>query len=179
MTDFNIRPPLETDIPALADLHFYMWNEFYAGFLPASYAQKNYTLPQCIKIQENMIAACRTHPSQHFARVVMDGSRLAAVGYISPPQDYGGGLSVAGFDAEFQRIYLYPDYRGAGLGSRMMTLGMGWLAEHNLRSAYLWAFDQNPYTGFYTKLGAQAVKHLTRDYDGIPLNLTAYGWHLP
>jgi ribosomal protein S18 acetylase RimI-like enzyme len=173
-----IRAPEKQDIDALAALHFYMWNEFYKAYLPQSYSKQFYTLPQCIDIQHEMLEKCRDNPHEHFARILMIDDKLAAIGYIARQTDFSHDLAVPGFDTEFERIYIWPEYRGRGFGSEMMSMGMEWLKENDYKSAFLWAFDLNPYARFYPKHGATIAKRMTRDYVGTPLDLTAYGWSL-
>jgi GNAT superfamily N-acetyltransferase len=179
MTDFVIRPPTEKDIEALAKLHFYMWNEFYKDFLPRAYSEKSYTMEQCHAIQLQMLHDIAHEPNNHHALAAFNQitGDLAAISYINRNHDMGNyDLYVAGFDTEFQRLYIGPDYRTLGLGEILLNRMKVWMKENHYTSFYAWAFDLNPYGRFYPKHGATIAKKMLRDYTGTILNLTAYGW---
>ena len=50
----------------------------------------------------------------------------------------------AGDAAQLRYFLIRPEYRGIGLGKRMMDLWMQFLREHGYGSAYLWTVDELP-----------------------------------
>lgn len=175
MTEFIIRSPEEKDIEALAELHFYMWNDFYKHCLPVEYSQKSYTLDQCRQKQLQMLEGIKD-TDKEFALVAIDKKtdKLAAVCYINQNTPSGSDLYIPGFELELQRLYVWPEYRHKNLGGFLSYAVKKWAKQHHYYSAFWWAIDQNPY-GFIHGKRAKIVKQMQRDYAGTMLNLTAYG----
>jgi len=56
--------------------------------------------------------------------------------------------------AQLRYFLIRPEYRGIGLGKRLMDLWMQFLREHGYRSAYLWTVDELPVAAaLYRKYG--------------------------
>jgi len=176
MKYLTFRTPAEKDIDALADLHFYIWNEFYT-FVPQAFNDQHYTLQQCKDVQREMIDACLVAPEDHFALLAEDANgRLAGIGYIGRNIPTGYDLDIHGIDMELHRMYIRPEYRNQNLGTTLLSEGAKWAKKNGYRSAFVWSFDDNAYGRFYVKHGGKIVKQYRRDYAGTPLDLTVYGW---
>jgi peptidyl-dipeptidase Dcp len=56
--------------------------------------------------------------------------------------------------AQLRYFILLPEYRGIGLGKKLMDMFMDYLGEQKLRRAYLWTTDeQHTATALYKKYG--------------------------
>lgn len=174
---FVFRTPQEKDIQDLADLHFYMWNEFYADFLPKKYSLLHYPLETCLEIQRELIQNLQKSPHDHHAMIARDANgKLAALCYIGRNIPYGYDLDIPKIDMELHRLYVWPKYRGQSLGSKLLSDAAKWAKENHYKSIFAWTFDLNPYIRFYENKQAKIFKQMPRDYEGTSLNLTALGW---
>lgn len=61
--------------------------------------------------------------------------------------------------AQLRFFIILPDYRGLGLGKKLMELFMRWLKEHDYRSSYLWTtHEQITAAALYKKFGFELVE---------------------
>lgn len=61
--------------------------------------------------------------------------------------------------AQLRYFILLPQYRGIGLGKKLMELFMNWLKEHDYHSCYLWTtHEQREAAELYKKFGFQLVE---------------------
>jgi peptidyl-dipeptidase Dcp len=61
--------------------------------------------------------------------------------------------------AQLRYFYLEPAYRGIGLGKKMMTLYMEFLADRGYTAAYLWTtHEQLAAAGLYMRHGFRLVE---------------------
>lgn len=66
--------------------------------------------------------------------------------------------------AQLRYFLLVPQYRGIGLGRKLMELCMQWLKSHNYQSAYLWTtHEQTAAAALYKKFGFK----LTEEFDSV------------
>ena len=64
--------------------------------------------------------------------------------------------------AQLRYFILLPQYRGIGLGKKLMDLFFEWLKEHDYRSCYLWTTnEQQTASLLYKKYGI----HLTEEHE--------------
>ena len=72
--------------------------------------------------------------------------------------------------AQFRYFYLEPEYRGIGLGNRLMQLFMDFLQEKGYRSAYLWTTnEQSAAAALYERYGFKLTEEKESDAFGKPL----------
>lgn len=178
MSQFVINAPQENDLEDLAQLHFYMWNEFYKEFLPDAYSQKEYPIEKCRKIQKKLLESCQ-NPQTDKAFIARDqDNKIAGICYVGQNRIHNYDLDIEGIDTELHRLYIWPEYRSRGLGQNFLMLAKKWLEENHFQTMFAWSFDLNPYHRFHLKHNAFIVKQMPRDYAGTILNLTAYGWKI-
>ena len=61
--------------------------------------------------------------------------------------------------AQLRYFIILPEYRGIGLGKKLMDLFITWLNEHDYRSAYLWTTnEQLAAASLYKKYGFSLVE---------------------
>lgn len=81
------------------------------------------------------------------------------IGFIS------GGSSrthLNHYDAEIYAIYLLKEFRGIGVGEKLIKHFFKWLKKKGFHSCIVWIAEKNPYQSFYAKLGAAKT-----DYKGV------------
>jgi GNAT superfamily N-acetyltransferase len=90
-------------------------------------------------------------------------------------------LMHRGNDAAQLRYFLVrPEYRGIGLGKRLMDLWMQFLREHGYRSAYLWTVDELPAaTALYRRYGFTLTEEKPSTAFGKPLREQRFDLILP
>jgi GNAT superfamily N-acetyltransferase len=77
--------------------------------------------------------------------------------------------------AQLRYFLVMPDYRGIGLGRRLMELFVSFLQEHGYRSAYLWTVDELPAAAaLYRRFGFQLTEEKPSTAFGKPLREQRY-----
>ena len=72
--------------------------------------------------------------------------------------------------AQLRYFILLPEYRGIGLGKKLMNLYMAWLKEHNYKSSWLWTTnEQTTAAELYKKYGFALVEEFDSASFGKPL----------
>jgi peptidyl-dipeptidase Dcp len=90
-------------------------------------------------------------------------------------------LMHRGADAAQLRYFLIrPEYRGIGLGKRLMDLWLQFLRERGYRSAYLWTVDELPVAAaLYRRYGFRLTEEKPSTSFGKPLREQRYDLVLP
>jgi peptidyl-dipeptidase Dcp len=61
--------------------------------------------------------------------------------------------------AQLRFFIIHPEYRGIGLGKKLMELYMDWLEKHDYKSSYLWTTnEQTAAAALYKKYGFNLVE---------------------
>jgi GNAT superfamily N-acetyltransferase len=82
--------------------------------------------------------------------------------------------------AQLRYFLVRPEYRGIGLGKRLMDLGMQFLREHGYRSVYLWTVDELPAAAaLYRKYGFALTEEKPSTVFGKALHEQRYDLILP
>jgi len=82
--------------------------------------------------------------------------------------------------AQLRYFLLEPDYRGIGLGSKLMDLFMEFLRDCGYTSSYLWTTEQQLTAAkLYMRYGYQLTEEKTSIAFGIPLTEQRYDLMLP
>lgn len=77
--------------------------------------------------------------------------------------------------AQLRFLLLEPDYRGKGLGNKLMELWLDFYREKNYRGAYLYTTSgQDPAVSLYEKYGFKRESTIQSRYHGIPLLETLF-----
>jgi ribosomal protein S18 acetylase RimI-like enzyme len=75
-----------------------------------------------------------------------------------------------GAAAQLRYFYLEPEYRGIGLGNKLMQLFMDFLREKGYKSAYLWTTnEQTAAAALYEKYGFRLTEEKDSNAFGKPL----------
>lgn len=99
------------------------------------------------------------------------------------------GAAIIGFlllmhrengSAQLRYFYLEAEYRGLGLGKRLMELFMEYLSGHGYRSAYLWTTDElGRAAGLYIRHGFRLTTEKDSTAFGKPVKEQRYDLTLP
>lgn len=169
------------DIVPTAKLLSYVWQELYSPFIPQEFTQERYSLEACIIKQTEVFEGFEQNPNR--ARVIIaddreSGAFLGMCVMATYAKDHvsQSPFDLAGFDAEVVRLYVQPHLRGSGIGVGFLKSLAPWCAEVGAKSCYVWSFDDNEHSRFYTKHGATAFKTIAYDYVGTMRSITAYEW---
>ncbi len=77
--------------------------------------------------------------------------------------------------AQLRYFLIRPEYRGIGLGKRLMDLWLGFLREHEYKSAYLWTVDGLPAAAaLYRRYGFRLTEEKPSTAFGRPLREQRY-----
>ncbi|MBS1792325.1 MAG: GNAT family N-acetyltransferase, partial [Acidobacteria bacterium] len=79
--------------------------------------------------------------------------------------------------AQLRYFYLEPEFRGRGLGGRLMRLFMEFLHEKNYRAAYLWTTEEQlAAAALYERHGFKLTEEKRSEAFGKPLTERRYDW---
>ena len=175
MTETRIRRAQATDAGAIAVVHVQAWREAYAGLMPAE------TLAS-LSVDERAARWRRIlgepDPATGTATFVAGVPGASTVAFGSCGQQRAQDLAGAGFDGEFQAIYVLRAAQRRGIGRALMAEMARHLAGRSFRGASLWVLSGNhPACRFYEALGGRVVgEREERRADGLVLAQLAYGW---
>ena len=177
----NYRLMRQGDIEPTAKLLSYVWQDLYSPFIPQEFTQDRYSLAACIAKQTEVFEGSQQNPGRARTVIAEDrdsGDFLGMCVMAAYAKDHvsQSPFDLAGFDAEVARLYVQPNVRGGGIGVGFLKSLAPWCADIGARSCYVWSFDDNQHSRFYTKHGATAFKTISYDYVGTMRNITAYQW---
>lgn len=137
----RIRPPSVDDAEALTDLHLEVWEEAYAGLMPASvFAERRADRDARVERWRAIIASGSSDNL-----LAWSGHRLLGFSSTGPGRDSPDeGLPPL----ELMALYVRAEAYGTGVGHALCEAAVG------ARPAYLWVLDGNERaTSFYERHG--------------------------
>jgi len=171
----RIRRACVADAEAIAAVHVTSWRETYIGLIP-----------------EGMLAGLSVDErSSRWRRILGEPDpAVATAGFVACVADetiVGFGscglqrsqdLVTAGFDGEFQAVYILRAAQHRRVGHALMAEMARDLSSRGLRAGSLWVLEENhPAPGFYEALGGRVVgRRDDQRGEGVILAELAYGW---
>ena len=163
-----IRPATEADLPAIAKIHHRNWQIAYAGIMTPD--EIDIILPekrlpqwrQWLADKSNMILVASA-PDTAIQGFVYGGK-------VKPHEILKGSLD--GFDCEIYSLHTVEAMQGRGLGRALIADAAQRWQGMGRKALMLWAYRDNPFRGFYERIGGRLVAEGLDD--GIPD--VAYGW---
>jgi len=147
------------------------WRTAYKGIIAEdylanlSYATREARWPQAIVNPRNIVLVAEV--SQ------IKVNEKAVIGLAC-----GGANRVEGTDyaGELYQLYILEEYRGKGIGKKLVRAFVQRLVDRNIGSMLVWVLAKNPYRRFYEKLGGQFVSSQEIEIGGVNYEEIAYGW---
>lgn len=163
-----VRPAETDDAPGIARVHVDAWQKAYRGIVPQDYLN-------ALNVQNRTIGWVRLLERQSgLYTMVSEDEDGRIVGFAS-----GGALRHRDprYKAEISSLYVTPQRQRRGHGRRLFLALANRLAERGLNGLFVWVLSDNRAARlFYEKLGGEAAAEVTRDFAGVPLRETGYGW---
>lgn len=170
----TIRPATVDDADAIAHVHVLAWRETYRGLMPAS-------------VLDDLSVERRAESWRHVLNGRPAGNRSAVfvatvdqdvVGFGACGQQRDVEHDAAGFDGEFQAIYLLAAAKRQGVGRRLMTAMAASMSASGYSGGSLWVLtDNRPARRFYEALGGTIVgRREERRSEDLVLHEVAYVW---
>lgn len=174
MTAISIRPATVDDTEAIAEIHVQAWRETYAGLLPKALLD-GLSVERRAGWWRGLLDG--TASSKNAVFVAVDG-KDHAIGFGSYGQQRDAELHAAGFDGEFETIYLLDAAKRQGIGWRLMTTMAAAMLTEAYHGGALWVLRENdPSRRFYEALGGVIVgEREEHRRDNLVFEEVAYGW---
>lgn len=162
----KIRPAVLTDARSIAHVHVASWRAAYAGVVPQAHLD---SLDEA-HFTEQWEHWITSETSATFCVAEVDGDLcgFAAAGPIRK--------LISFYDAELYAIYLLPEMQGQGIGRGLFDYIADELVAQKRHHLLLWSLRDNPSTGFYRRLGGEAVAEDVCEIGGEVLPTVAFGW---
>ncbi|HPM24543.1 MAG TPA: GNAT family N-acetyltransferase [Phycisphaerae bacterium] len=171
-----VREARQGDAEGIAYVHITAWQTAYRGILPASYLDA-LTPAARYAVWQNRLAR---QAEEEFTFVAEVATRAGdeerqLVGFAAGGPERDG---IAPYDHEIWGIYLLEEWRGRGIGRRLVAAAASWVVERGGKSLLLWVLKDNwRARAFYEALGGERLpgeKSITIGSSSL-LEL-AYGW---
>ncbi|MEM8730208.1 MAG: GNAT family N-acetyltransferase [Pseudomonadota bacterium] len=150
---FDVRAARRDEAAALANLHVEVWRETYADLAPAE-AYRALDVTKRLPYWETALASADPLTG---ALVATDGASHAAVlsyGHPTEPQMTGA--------VEIKHCYVHRQFRGHGLGRRMLEVAFAHLRSNGATQAALAVVQENDAARrFYKSMGGQETGRFT------------------
>ncbi len=174
-TQASIRHARVEDAEAIAAVHVTAWRESYAGLIPAE-------MLASLSVEEGADRWRRImgkpDPAIATAAFVACAPGGTVMGFGSCGLQRSAELARAGFNGEFQALYVLRAAQRRGIGHALMGAMARDLANRGLHGGALWVLEGNqPALNFYDALGGTVIAQ-REDIQGERnvLPHIAYGW---
>ena len=164
-----IRPATAADAPGIARVHVDTWRSTYEGIVPQAFLD-SLDLDARAKQWEEWLVREGVHV---FVAEVAGG----VCGFISGGTLHDGvHVAALNYDSEVYTLYVLATAQGRGAGRELMRALAHRLLQDGLMRPVVWALEENPWCGFYERLGGKRVAQKTIEIGGAELSDVAYGW---
>ena len=171
----SIRRAQLEDAEAIAAVHVTAWKESYTGLVPAEMLA---SLSVAERADRWRRILGKPDPGIATAAFVACGPSGKVMGFSSCGLQRSADLAGAGFDGEFQAIYVLRAAQRRGMGHALMGAMARNLTDRGLHGGTLWVLAGNqPAMNFYDVLGGVVVaERKDKRGEGTVLAEIAYGW---
>ncbi|HNV71984.1 MAG TPA: GNAT family N-acetyltransferase [Candidatus Ozemobacteraceae bacterium] len=166
----RLRDACVDDAMGIATVQVTGWQTTYQGIVPDSHLSKLTAEGRADMWRRGM---SEPRPDQHWIVAETEAGRI--IGFIAsgratePVTDHAG---------EFYAIYLLPEHRGQGVGTRLLSDSAQRLIRDGLSAALVWVLAANPWRRFYETRGGHYLCEKTITIGGTHLQEVAYGFRL-
>lgn len=171
--DFILRPATADDAEALARIHVAGWQGAYGGLVDQAFLDS-------LSV-EDRAGQWRGWLGEAGPHVIIAEADGMAAGFCSygPLRTPPPGMSMIRplYTSEIYALYLMPDRKRQGLGTRLMAAAAADLKERKHKSLCLWVLEGNKSAiAFYKARGGQKCGSHKVDIGGRSLPEAAFGW---
>ena len=161
----GIRKAELDDAEAIADVHHAAWQGAYSGIIP----HRSLT-----NMLQRRGAGWWANAIRRAASVLVVEIGGTIAGYATIGRNRARELKQQG---EIYELYLRPEYRGIGLGSRLFAAARARLRDHGLKGMVVWALEDNANAlDFYAGAGGRDVAEGVEVFDQKALRKVAFVW---
>jgi ribosomal protein S18 acetylase RimI-like enzyme len=165
----TIRQAIAADASGIARVHVDTWRSTYQGIVPQAFLD-SLDLDARAKQWEEWLVREGVH-----VFVAEDGD--AVCGFISGGILHDGvHVAALNYDSEIYTLYVLAVAQGRGAGRELMRALAHRLVQDGLMRPVVWALEENPWCGFYERLGGKRVAQKTIEIGGAQLSDIAFGW---
>jgi ribosomal protein S18 acetylase RimI-like enzyme len=152
----RLREALETDIPALADLHVRTWNDAYAPIMKGP--------PVAVREAQWREAFAKRDRSWFCVVAERPNGELVAFAkgvFRDNPDDAG----------ELNKLYVQREYQRLGVGRRLVGVVVRRFLDRGVSTMTAYVDPRNPSCGFFERLGARWLR------ENGSVNFSWYVWN--
>jgi len=167
-----IRTAQLIDANEIAKISVNGWRAAYTNIIPEDYLA-NISYEDRLQKWCQVLEEIKAGDASRIA-FVAENNQQQIVGYICGGKSREAAMS---FDAELYAIYVDPEQKQNGIGSRLVEAFVKWLIGQGYHSMFCRVLEKNPARKFYEKLGGQLVSEkIAKAFNGKLLIEIAYAW---
>ena len=165
----TIRQATGADAFGIAQVHVDTWRSTYRGIVPQEYLDSLDLDARAEQWEEWLL--------REGVHVFVAEDAGAVCGFISGGILHDGAhVAALHYDSEIYTLYVLAAAQGRGAGRELMRALAHRLVRDGLLRPVVWALEENPWCGFYERLGGKRVAQKTIEIGGAELSDIAYGW---
>lgn len=173
MTNIEIRPATEEDIPAIARIHVPAKQKAYASAVDQDYLQ-NKTFEEYEGVWTHYMTA--GDATQYLALIHNQPVGVISFGRLRTPPPGTSRIRPL-YAAEIFGIHVHPDYWKQGVGKALLQKAVEDLKNQKLRSLCLWVIKGNENAiKFYDHMGGQRIGKRMIEIGPSRVKEICYGW---
>jgi GNAT superfamily N-acetyltransferase len=161
-----IRTARPEDAEAIARCHIAAWRDTYKPVVAEEYLKSLSSETQTAKWANNL-----DQPSR--ATFVAENEQSEIVGFINGGPERTGRTDYRG---EIYSVYILKDWRGRGIGRRLVQRFAAFLLQNGITSLIVWALQGNEYRQCYSAWGGEEIASGAIKIGEQDLVEVAYGW---
>jgi ribosomal protein S18 acetylase RimI-like enzyme len=166
----KIRPAIDKDVKAIANIYVESWRSTYAGIVPDKILIE-------MSVERQMAMWARAiHNIEGLKRekilvIEEENSGVIGVGSCGFNRD-----RVTVYSGEVYTLYIHPDYQGKGYGEQLLAGLFNIMIAREYNTALIWVLALNPSRFFYEVMGGKRLSEREEKLWGTVLTEVSYGW---
>jgi GNAT superfamily N-acetyltransferase len=161
----TIRPHKPADAAAIGIILADGWKQAYSSFMPAerlkTHADRAYRIAEIEAFLDGEYDPVRE------ALLVAETDRVVGFAYLLPADSGQGVVSL---------LYVDPEAQRGGVGRALVRAAADWFAVQALAPVRISAFAENPFAGFYLRIGGTEVERQNHEVMGKVVVSVIYAW---
>ena len=170
----GIRDAALADADAMARIQVAGWTKAYASFIPDRIPASYSVDVRRSEWQKRLAESVR----DVVTLVAVDGAAIVGIAGGGPPLREEAIIEgdINAYTAQVYGLYVAPDRFRQGIGRLLLGSLAQRLADFGHGNLVLWAFERNPYRGFYDRLGGRQEARAQWQLGDALIEEMAYGW---